>query len=99
MHLGLQKGTHVLRNPKLLESLVQPPLMGAEQAAKGHEPVLQQGSIEEQAGFKALMSRLQADIIEASEQDTVSSPQADLMRSVIGMPLHHARESLCGVAV
>lgn len=86
MPLGLQKGTHVLRNPKLLESLVQPPPLGAEQAAGSQEPVLQRDMPEEQARFKALMSRLQADIVEASEQDTISSPQADLMRSVIGTP-------------
>ncbi len=52
MPLGLQKGTHVLRNPKLLESLVQPPLLGAEQAADGHEPVLQQDPPQQQAGFQ-----------------------------------------------
>ena len=94
MPLGLQKGTHVLRNPKLLESLVQPPLLGAEQAADGHEPVLQQDPPQQQAGFKALMSRLQADIVEASKQDTISSPQADLMRSVTGTPLLTVQDKL-----
>lgn len=84
MPLGLQKGTHVLRNPKLLESLLQPPLVGDEQAADDIEPGKRQDATDKQATLKALVSRLQADIVEASEHDTISSPQADLMRSVIG---------------
>ena len=99
MPLGLQKGTHVLRNPKLLESLVQPPLLGAEQAADGHEPVLQQDPPQQQAGFKALMSRLQADIVEASKQDTIKlSPGRPHTQCDWYAPPYRARQTLIEAA-
>ena len=75
----------MLRNPKLLEGLSQSPLVDAEHAAAGHRPDARQDHGEQQGPFRTLMARLQADIVEASQQDTISSPQADLMRSVIGM--------------
>lgn len=83
--LCLQKGTHVLRNPKLLEGLSQVPQTDAEHVAAAQKPDMKQDRGEQQGTFETLMARLQADIVEASEQDTISSPQADLMRSVVGM--------------
>ena len=92
--LCLQKGTHVLRNPKLLEGLSQSRQTDAEHVAAGQKPDMRQDHGEQQGAFKALMTRLQADIVEASEQDTISSPQADLMRSVVGMRTSSADDSL-----
>ncbi|CAK0759457.1 hypothetical protein CVIRNUC_002699 [Coccomyxa viridis] len=73
------KATHVLRNPKLLSSL---PDGHAAAAASCEVPMPM--SVDQQGLSAALLSRLQADIMEAAEWDTVSSPQADLMRSVLG---------------
>ena len=73
----------MLRKPKLLEGLSQLRLEHAEHI--GHTSDMRQDYGERQRAFRTLMARLQADIVEASEQDTISSPQADLMRSIIGM--------------
>ncbi len=72
----MQKCTHVLRNPKLLSDLSQAP--SGTEGPSGHA----QGGNHEQ--FQALMKRLQADIADAADWDVVSSPQADIMRSVLG---------------
>lgn len=78
----LQKGTHVLRNPKLLEDLSEAPSATADGSVCHEAP---ERSIDENQGnFKVLMARLQADIILAAQSDIISSPQADLMRSIIG---------------
>lgn len=78
----------MLRNPKLLSSL---PDGHAAAAASCEVPMPM--SVDQQGLSAALLSRLQADIMEAAEWDTVSSPQADLMRSVLGWspaPMHAA---------
>ena len=72
----LQKGTHVLRNPKLLSDLPQAPSETEDPSGPTQR--------ESHRRFQVLMKRLQADIIDASDWDVISSPQADIMRSVLG---------------
>ena len=72
----LQKGTHVLRNPKLLSDLPQVP--------SETEGPADPAQSEKHLRFQALMKRLQADIADASDWDVISSPQADIMRNVLG---------------
>lgn len=76
----------MLRKPKLLDGLSEAASEGASSAAADHVASVPSSG----AGigsFRALMSRMQADIIEASDWDIISSPQADLMRSIIGRTL------------
>ena len=90
LHAFLQKGTHVLRNPKLLEGLSEAPSANAA-VSVCHEASERRSTDEDQSKFRALMTRLQTEIILAAESDIISSPQADLMRSIIGRaPFSHA---------
>lgn len=65
----MQKSTKVLRNPGILE------VASADREAPN---VLDQSIVDE------LVKRLRADIIEASQVDTMYSPQSDIVRHVHG---------------
>lgn len=68
----------MLRNPKLLSDLPQAPSETEDPSGPAQS--------ENHGRLQALMKRLQADITDASDWDVISSPQADIMRSVLGGP-------------